>query len=120
APDAGPDVIENVGQQLANLVLLYEDGEEKVLPLRRRFEITSPTVIWGQSAFVALPHIAAGSRSLTDALTNGKDWGELQDTMSDEDGVLGICALGNPYPERSVKTVKLQADVHDPVVLCGL
>ena len=40
--------------------------------------------------------------------------------MSDDDGVLGICALQNPYPERRLKAVKLEADGNDTLVLCGL
>ena len=117
---AGPDVIENVGQQLAHIVLAYADGTETSLPLRRRFEVKSPRVIWGQYPFMAVPHLAPGPRSLQGPLTNAKDWGDLQTVMSDENGVLGICALQNPYPERSIKTLKLQADGNDPVVVCGL
>ena len=31
---------------MANVVLVYEGGEEKALPLRRRFELTSPSIVW--------------------------------------------------------------------------
>src|SRR5574337_1035453 len=48
------DVPEKVGQRLADVVLVYDDGSEKALPIRRRFEVNSPTSPWGHLPFAAL------------------------------------------------------------------
>jgi hypothetical protein len=38
------DVVEKIGQRLARAVLVYDNGEEKTVPLRRRFEVNSPSI----------------------------------------------------------------------------
>src|SRR6266516_3082798 len=55
-PAPGQDVLEKVGQVLAEAVLVYGDGSELRLPIRRRFEVNSPSVDWGHLSFQAVPH----------------------------------------------------------------
>jgi hypothetical protein len=104
------DVIERVGQHLADVVLIYEDDTETRLPLRRRFEVNSPSVSWGHLSFAAVPNRQDETRQLNDSLDNGFLWGDLQigiwdssypsspDLKSRE--TLWLCALANPSPAR--------------------
>ena len=53
-PQPGADVIEQVGQLLAEVTLTYADGREEKIPLRRRFEVDAPLVPWGHLCFAAV------------------------------------------------------------------
>src|SRR3990172_6501702 len=79
SPPPNQDVIEKVGQSLAEAVLVYEDGTESVLPIRRRFEVNSPSISWGHQSFASLAHFGDTPRKLTDSLKDARDWGGLAD-----------------------------------------
>lgn len=117
------DAYEKVGQKLADAVLVYEDGTEHALPIRRRFEVNAPSTAWGHLTFTALPHSPQSSSKLTDPLTSGAGWGFLQQGVhSKQRGgpFLWICALENPQPERKLKALRLRASGPDVLALCGL
>jgi len=120
---AGPDVIERVGQKLADAVLVYAGGTELAFPLRRRFEVNSPSGPWGHLSFAALPHRAPLATKLSDPLPQGTDWGSLQDGVRSLDSgypILWLCSLANPEPERTIRALRLEAAAEDPLVICGL
>jgi hypothetical protein len=129
-PPPRDNVIERVGQRLADAVLLYEDGGEEIVPIRRRFEVNSPSIFWGHLCFAALPHRLDYARRIIDPLTNGRGWGPLQTNVQEAayefgpDGKwttnLWVCALANPAPERHIKAFRLRATGEDPVVVCGI
>jgi hypothetical protein len=117
---------ERVGETLAEVVLVHDDGRQTALPLRRRFEIHSPSYSWGRMAFAARPHRLDAPRALTDPLPQGTGWGELQTAVADNAydfgglGMLWISALANPQPERPLRAVRIEARSEDVVALCGL
>lgn len=125
-PSAVVDVIEKVGQRLADAVLVYEDGHEYVFPIRRRFEVNSPSYFWGHLSFASLPHRQDAPRNLADSLGEGTGWGHLQTIVWDNAykrgplATLWVCALANPDPARLLKSLRLQAVGEDPLVVCGL
>ena len=128
-PQPGEDVVEKVGQRLAEAELIYEDGSKTSLPLRRRFETNSPRVLWGHMSFNALPDRKWAPAQLTSPLPNATDWGVLQTRLqsgleayptSRGLGTLWICALANPRPERTLKGLRLEAASDDPLIACGL
>jgi hypothetical protein len=131
-PPPGKDVTEKVGQRLAELVFLYEDGSQQAVPIRRRFEVNSPSVPWGHLSFAALPPYKQEARKLTDPLSSGLDWGHLQRAVYDSAygrGVGGgprtppplwVSALTNPEPAKVIKSILLRAASDDPVAICGL
>jgi hypothetical protein len=49
---SGVDDIERVGQLLAEAVIRYDEGE-RVLPIRRRFEVGAPSIPWGHWNFLS-------------------------------------------------------------------
>ena len=128
-PPPGGDVIEKVGQCIAQAELIFEDGSKTSLPLRRRFEVNSPRVIWGHISFNAVSDRKSGPSELTDPLSQGTEWGVLQIGLrtglndyaySSGSGTLWICALPNPEPGRVLKALRLEAASDDPLLVCGL
>lgn len=129
-PPVLQDVVEKVGQLLGQAVFVFEDGSEKAVPIRRRFEVNSPAIFWGHSAFAAEPHLKDAPRKLTDPLRNGMDWGQLQTVADDNaepaspDGrppaLFWISALENPEPEKKLKALRLEAKSDDPILICGV
>lgn len=123
------DVEEKVGERLAEMVLVYDDGNEPPLPIRRRFEVNSPSTFWGHLSFASVPHLREVARKLTDPLPSGTDWGDLQMASWDVNypsgpwagtGIVWVCALAIPEPERTVKALRLRATSDDPLVVCGI
>jgi hypothetical protein len=124
------DTVEKVGQLLGAIVFVYEDGSEKASPIRRRFEVNSPSIFWGHSPFAAEPYLKDAPRTLTDPLRNGMDWGQLQTVADDNaepltpDGrppaLYWISALANPEPEKKLKALRLEAKSEDALVICGI
>jgi len=129
-PPPRDNVIERVGQRLAEAVLVYEAGSEEVIPIRRRFEVNSPSIFWGHLCFAALPHRVDYARRIVDPLSDGLGWGPLQTNVQEAayefgpDGKwttnLWICALANPAPERNLKALRLRATGADLLAVCGI
>jgi len=118
----GEEDVNKVGERLADAVLVYADGSEEAGPIRRRFEVNSPSTSWGQLSFAAQPHRADGASRLTDPLEQGTDWGELQTVVQDRaygNGTLWLWALANPHPDRPLKALSLRG-AGGPLVVCGL
>lgn len=122
-PPPGVDVEEKVGQHLADVALVYADGQETVLPIRRRFEVNSPSTVWGHLSYASLAHLADRPLHLADSLGKGTGWGDLQTVVEDNNyttPVLWVCALANPQPARTIKAVRMLAAGEDPLVVCGV
>ncbi len=130
APPPGEDAPENVGQRLGEAVLVYEEGGEATLSIRRRFEVSAPRIPWGHLCFAALSQQPDAPHPLSDPLTNGLDWGNQQTAVFDSsypdgpDGrpqaVVWISALANPAPEKTIKSIRLRAAADEPLMICGL
>src|SRR5438093_430249 len=129
APLPGQDAFEQVGQVLANVILIYEDGSQHILPIRRRYETSSYVVQWDRlsaGCYAALPPAKPTATRLNDPLPHGTNWGGLQSSLRlggpGGPGLdyLWVCALKNPQPERSVQALQLQAAGEDPWIVCGL
>ena len=124
-PAPGQDAQERVGQHLADLVCVYEDASEAVLPIRRRYEVNAPSVEWGHLTFLAFAQGTDTARQLTESLRDAKSWGELQMGLGFEDNshsscFLWISALPNPHPDRILKALRFRASSEDTLVICGL
>ena len=122
-PSPGADVFENVGQRLAEAVIVFDDGTEHRHPIRRRFEVNAVTVRWGHLCFAAVPHRQDTPSKATDSLTNALEWGDLQAGVY-ESGYGGesvwLAAIPNPYPERKIKALRFEASADDPLAMCGV
>jgi hypothetical protein len=124
APDK--DVFQKVGQHLADVTIFYKDGGTSVLPIRRRFETNAPLDFWGHASFAALPQGKLRASKLTDPLSNALGWGYLQRCIAGGPaggpgmGIVWVCALENPAPDRAIRSVRMEAASEDALVVCGL
>jgi hypothetical protein len=125
-PEPGKDVFQKVGQHLADVTLVYDDGGTRVLPIRRRYETNSVVEPWGHLSFGSLPGGKMHAVNLTDPLRNAMGWGNLQTSLGGgydlgpSQGIIWVCALENPEPERQIRAVRLEAAGDDALVVCGL
>jgi hypothetical protein len=130
-PPLDQDVVEKMGQRLADVHLIYDDASEHIFSMRRRFEVNSPSISWGHLCYAALPHLQDAPRKLTEPLSDGTLWGYLQYGLKDgrfplppKDGripaFLWVWAAQNPKPSRRLKSLRLEASSEDPLVVCGL
>ena len=126
SPEPGMDVFQKVGQHLADVTLVYEDNGTYVLPIRRRYESNAVVNPWGHLSFGALPPGKNGVVKLTDPLRTAMGWGNLQTVVTENFaggpglGIVWVCALENPEPERSIRAVRMEARSEDALVICGL
>jgi hypothetical protein len=67
-PPLGKDVVEKMGQRLAEARLVHDDGSEHAFPVRRRFEVSPPSILWGHLCYAALPHLQDAPRKLSDPM----------------------------------------------------
>ncbi|HYK92202.1 MAG TPA: CehA/McbA family metallohydrolase [Acidobacteriota bacterium] len=124
APPPGEDLIEQVGQRLAEAILVYDDGSETTAPIRRRFEVGPPSIPWGHLCFASVTHTAPAPQKLSDPLRNGMDWGNRQTAIGGGDYAAGpivwISSLRNPNPDKPLKLLRLRSTSADPLVICGI
>ncbi|HSB17798.1 MAG TPA: CehA/McbA family metallohydrolase, partial [Bryobacteraceae bacterium] len=129
-PAPGADPIERVGEVLAEVGLVYEDGSRHSVPIRRRFEVNALNYAWGHLCFAAEPHRAPVPRKLSDPLPNGFYWGDLQlavwdpnypsDPSLDWQGTLWLSAIENPSPEKQIRSLILEARSEDWLAVAGV
>jgi hypothetical protein len=114
--------VDPVGARLADVVLVYSDASEAAFPIRRRFEVSAPSIVWGQLCFGAVAHRADTPRGLADPLGHANEWGDLQTGVTEkayDRGTIWIYALPNPYPDRALKSLRLRG-AGGPLVVCGV
>ena len=116
---SGVDDIEKVGELLAEAVIRYDSGEN-VLPIRRRFEVGAPSMPWGHWNFLSYTYAQLEPTQLSEG--TGMRWGTNQTSIRDPGGppLVWVCALPNPEPERTIRSIVLRSASPDPLLVCGL
>jgi hypothetical protein len=115
--------------------LIYDDGPGPKLPVRRRFEVNPPSILWAHLCYAALPHLQDAPAKVTEPLTmgNSNSWWVLQTAVNDgrypgqstpnidaTPALVWIWPMQNPEPARAIKTLRLEAAADEPLVICGL
>src|SRR5262245_154904 len=117
------DDVERLGEELADAVLVYTDGSEHRQPIRRRYEVQTPSFPLGQWCFAAAPHLGNSATRLDDPLRNGLGWGLLQTgvhTDALEGPSLWLWTLPNRAPEKPIRALRIEARSESSLVVCGL
>jgi hypothetical protein len=124
-PMSGRDVGNALGARVADYVLVYEDGNEAVTPILRRFAIQQRHISWGASPFAAVPalgpcvfttssedfllnRVAADSRGRTETRHDSM-------RMVDSEN-LWLYALPNPQPDAPIHGLRLRGGEERVVV----
>ncbi|MGH9327759.1 MAG: hypothetical protein ACRD2B_13905, partial [Terriglobia bacterium] len=125
-PPVDNDAFEQVGEELGRCFLIYEDASHNALSIRRRFETNSPREQWGHDCATAWPPAKWRARNIRDPLASGLDWGDLQECTAHGTphgqgvGDVWVCALENPNPERSIRSLRFEASGPDLFLLAGV
>jgi hypothetical protein len=120
--DSNPADLKKVGQVLADAILIYEDGERKAIPVRRYFEVNAPSTPWNEHPFAAVRHyqtIYEGAPAEQHVRTGALQRNKLT-TDRPRSPVVWLCALPNPAPERTLKSLRIESRSEDLLIICGL
>lgn len=104
-----------LGDHVADYVLIYEDGTQAVTPVLRRFAIQQRHIVWGASPFAAVPALGPYVfNSATDDYSLGRParmpygTGETRHDSGRSGGEnLWLYALPNPSPEKPIRGLLL-------------
>jgi len=123
-PDWDPAARGNVdctGEQLADYVIVYDDGTERRQPIRRRFEVGTAWNAWGQLAFAARPHSSDVPVDLNGPYPPHM-WGQYQTSVRGDGGEADywLYALANPEPDKTVRALRLEPTCSSHLVVAGL
>jgi hypothetical protein len=99
-----------LGEHAADYVILYEDGTEERLPIRRRHQIGAFQRRWGENCFQAVAHHKPRPvRAAHEQLASG--WGQTQTRVDVADGgpwVNWLWAWENPHPEKAIAGLRFE------------
>jgi hypothetical protein len=99
-----------LGEHAADYVVLYQDGSEHRLAIRRRFQIGTFQRRWGESCLEAVAHRKPRTQRFAHEQL-AKDWGNLLTRVDVADGgpwVNWLWAWQNPYPEKTIVGLRLE------------
>jgi hypothetical protein len=113
-----------LGDHVADYVLVYADGSEAVTPVLRRFAIQQRHIVWGASPFAAVPAAAPSvTNSATEDFILGRrartEYGRGETRHDSGRGGyenLWLYALPNPEPEKTIHAIVLRAREERAVV----
>lgn len=131
--DLDAETVEQVGQKLAEAVLVYSDGSEAAFPIRRRIEVNAPSLRWGFPGYACVSHHKDSTRKSRNEADEIAEWGwfRLQsDVLEGNYPVdpatgaskpsLWLFALPNPYPDKGLSSLRLRSESEDPLLVCGI
>lgn len=102
-----------LGEHAADYVILYEDGVDERVQIRRRYQIGMFQRRWGESCFVSVPHRKPHPRLASDEQPTA-DWGWSQTRVRTADlGYLvswenWLYSWQNPYPEKPIVGIRFE------------
>jgi hypothetical protein len=118
-PETMPDSVTRPGEHVADYILVYFDGSEHRQTIRWRFEINGGSPMWGQRAFAARPHVMDAPLDFRGPYPRDA-WGRYQTSVQQSSGRYWLYALPNPYPNRNLQSVRLEASGSTAVAVAAL
>jgi hypothetical protein len=110
-----------LAEHAANYVLVYQDGTEDQVAIRRRHQLGAFQRRWGENCFESVVH--QKPRPVRAAHEQrGGPWGWSQTRVSSADGgpwVNWLWAWKNPHPEKAIVGLRLEP-VSGTVILCAV
>ena len=111
----------HLGEHAADYVVIYEDGAEERLPIRRRHQIGAFQRLWGENCFQAVGH-RKPLPVRADHEQPYPSWGRSQTRVDSADGlpwVNWLWAWENPHPESAIVGLRFEP-VSGVVVLSAI
>ncbi|WP_202865913.1 CehA/McbA family metallohydrolase [Paenibacillus contaminans] len=105
-----------LGETVCDYVLLYSDGTEAVIPIRRRYQISEFQVKWGENSFESVKHVKPRTMATNTDLLNKEapviPWGQsqLRTTFQGFGSLMHhwLYALENPFPDKSMVGISMR------------
>ena len=102
-----------LAEHAADYVMLYEDGTEERVPIRRRHQIGTFQRSWGENCFEAVAHHKPYPRRAQHEQLSFPEWGRAETRVMQPDGGIGLglqwinwlWAWENPHPEKAVISI---------------
>jgi hypothetical protein len=93
-----------LGEQAASYVVLYEDGTEEIVPIRRRHQIGTFQRRWGENCFEAVAHHKPFPvHAAHEQLKPGWGWTQTRVQAADSGPWTNwLWAWENPYPQKTI------------------
>jgi hypothetical protein len=112
-----------LGEHAADYVMLYDDGAQERVPVRRRFQVGTFQRLWGENCFEAVAHHKPYPlRAAHEQSSAGWVWGltQMRGTAADEGPwVNWLWAWENPHPEKTLVGVRFEP-VSGVIVVAGI
>jgi len=99
-----------LGEHAANYVILYADGTEERVAIRRRFQLGAFQRRWGENCIEAVAHHKPHPRAASYEQKAG-DWGWSQTRVTAADGdewINWLWAWQNPYPDKEITGIRFE------------
>jgi len=99
-----------LGEHAADYVILYQDGTQHRVPIRRRFQLGAYQRRWGECCFEAVAQSKPHSQRFAHEQL-AKDWGNLLTRVDVADRgpwVNWLWAWQNPHPEKAIAGIRLE------------
>ena len=101
-----------LGDHAADYVIVYADGTEERVRIRRRHQIGAVTRPWGENCFEAVGHHKPHSlKSLPGQSNPNQEWGRVQTRAASADGLPWqnwLWAWENPRPRKALVGVRFE------------
>ena len=106
----------DLGDLVAEYQLVYSDGAQAAIPIRRRFAIQQARIDWGASAFAAVPHLqdevvrnSAESQALGRKPAKRYGDGETRHGSGRDAAreIIWLYAMPNPHPQIPIRALRL-------------
>jgi hypothetical protein len=99
-----------LGEHAADYIILYQDGTQDRIPIRRRYQLSAFQRRWGENCFEAVTHHKPRPlRAAHEQLSSG--WGKTQTRVDVADSgpwVNWLWAWQNPSPDKAIVGVRLE------------
>jgi hypothetical protein len=105
-----------LGEHAANYVLLYADGSQEQVAIKRRHQIGAFFSMWGENCFEAVSHFKPRplpGRKGDTVRNEAWGWNQCQATAADGERswLSWLWAWENPYPEKEIVGLRLEPKI---------
>jgi hypothetical protein len=99
-----------LAEHAADYVMLYEDGTEERVAIRRRHQLGAFTRLWGENCFEAVAHHKPHPmRASHEQLHDGWGWTQTRVDVADSGPwVNWLWAWKNPHPDRAIVGIRFE------------
>lgn len=114
--------IGHLNEAVANYVILYEDGNEQILPIRLRYQIGMFQQIWGENCIESVAHHKPRPVRFHHEQTS-EGWGWTQTKVAADDRgnwINWLWAWKNPWPDKKMTGFRFEPLDKIPVILSGI